>query len=141
MQMTIVDSKNNSNSSRDFHKSSKILVVDDNPAVAEVISTMLSELGFEVEVAKSGREALEHIENKSDFDLVIIDFMMPEMKGDECAELIKNVLPAAKVIFSSGYDIQNDKQYQYNQIFDGFLKKPFSLESLHRTISGSLNKY
>lgn len=67
----------------------KILLVDDTPEFLEIFKFKLNQACFEVETANNGREALEKIYN-NDYDLVILDVMMPEMDGIETAmEIIK----------------------------------------------------
>ena len=66
----------------------KILVVDDEPFVCDAVKMMLNFDGHTVQTANSGQEALEMLE-RDKFDLVITDFAMPNMKGDELAAAIK----------------------------------------------------
>ncbi len=66
----------------------KILAVDNNPKNLKVIAALLSENDFEVDFAVSGREALQMIAGK-DYDLILLDIMMPEMDGIETCALIK----------------------------------------------------
>src|SRR6185436_9640128 len=65
----------------------RILVVDDEPLVCDSVSRMLVSYGHEVQVANNGQDALA-LFDKDTFDLVIIDYLMPGMKGDELAALI-----------------------------------------------------
>ncbi len=79
----------------------KILVVDDDPAVRDVVTSMLETAGYEVTKAGNGREALR-ILGAAPIDLVITDLVMPEQEGIETIKLIRRDYPRAKVIAMSG---------------------------------------
>ena len=69
---------------------SKILIVDDNPEIREIIEILLKGEGFETVQAKDGLTALNQLK-KQDFDLIILDIMMPGMNGYQtCIEMRKN---------------------------------------------------
>ena len=69
----------------------QILVVDDSSATRRIINKLLQRLGVEVFEAKNGVEALAVVEQSSyDFDLIITDYMMPEMRGDEFCRLLRH---------------------------------------------------
>jgi CheY-like chemotaxis protein len=75
----------------------RILVVDDEPLVRDSVRMVLAFDGYEVQTASGGTEALELLEHES-FDLVITDFNMPGIKGDELAVKIKARWPRKPVI-------------------------------------------
>ena len=76
--------------------------MDDEPFVCEAVKLMLAFDGHRVETARSGKDALA-ILAKSNFDLVITDFSMPEMKGDELAATIKARFPGQPVVMITAY--------------------------------------
>src|ERR1051325_10635101 len=80
----------------------KILVVDDEPFVCEAVKMMLAFDGHDVKTANSGKDALTMLE-KEKFDLVITDFAMPVMKGDELAAAIKSKIPSQPVVMITAY--------------------------------------
>src|SRR5690348_14323710 len=80
----------------------RILVVDDEPFVCDAVKMMLDFDGHQVETAGSARDALT-IFDKGKFDLVITDFAMPEMKGDELAAAIKAKSPNQPVVMITAY--------------------------------------
>src|SRR3954470_15546891 len=80
----------------------KILVVDDEPFVCDAVKMMLAFDGHDVQTANSGREALD-LFDKGKFDLVITDFSMPSMKGDELATAIKTRSPKQPVVMITAY--------------------------------------
>lgn len=72
---------------------SKILIVDDNPEIREIIEILLKGEGFETVQAKNGLTALNQLK-KQDFDLIILDIMMPGMNGYQtCIEMRKTAMP------------------------------------------------
>jgi len=81
-----------------------ILLVEDEPAVSELIQTVLRQEGFKVHAAGNGREALELVESLDlKPDLLLTDVIMPEMGGPELAKQLEAKMPSLKVLFSSGY--------------------------------------
>ncbi|HWQ90928.1 MAG TPA: response regulator [Clostridia bacterium] len=107
-----------------------ILVVDDEPFVCEAVKMMLDFDGHIVETTNSGREALATLETKS-FDVVITDFYMPEMKGDELATRIKARNPKQPVVMITAY-----AEMLPNSLpgVDCMVSKPFLLENLREAI-------
>src|SRR5205809_8037759 len=80
----------------------RILVVDDEPFVCDAVKMMLDFDGHVVDTASSAKAALEMFD-KGSFDLVITDFAMPEMKGDELAAAIKARRPTQPVVMITAY--------------------------------------
>ena len=81
----------------------KILAVDDNEHIREILSEMLSRFGFECSTAANGREALDLMQREN-FTLVLSDMRMPEMGGIELLHEIKKNYPDTDVISVTGYD-------------------------------------
>jgi CheY-like chemotaxis protein len=79
----------------------RILLVDDDQDVREVLSCALRSGGLVVSEAGNGAEALA-LFSESSFDLIITDFEMPTMKGDELVEKIRGLAPAQRIIMVSG---------------------------------------
>jgi len=99
-------------------KNKLILLVDDDQDFLEILSTKLKGQGFNIEIAKNGKEALEKLQNIKP-DLIILDVMMPEMNGiDTAIELAKNFnLNEVKFIFLTNYGEDNpifDKETDEN---------------------------
>lgn len=80
----------------------KILVVDDEPDVRQSARMMLEFLGYEVEAAGSGEEALRMFREK-EFGAVVTDYAMPGMKGDQLCALIKQINPDCPVLMITAY--------------------------------------
>ena len=80
-----------------------ILAVDDDSLVLTNTAAMLDDLGHEVLVASSGKEALEVLKGRPDIDLVITDEVMPGMTGSQVGEAVRTMNPATPVIITSGF--------------------------------------
>ncbi len=82
----------------------RILMVEDDPAVLQVIRTQLESGGHKVEIACNGEEALKRLEQGADYDLLLTDVVMPgSLQGPDLAKAALRLKPDAKVIFMSGY--------------------------------------
>ena len=117
----------------------RILVVDDEPLVCDAVKMMLNFDGHVVETATNAKEALA-IFDDGKFDLVITDFEMPAMKGDEFAAAIKSRSPTqpvvritanAEMLHASGNPLPG---------VDFVISKPFLLESLREAIAKATGK-
>jgi CheY-like chemotaxis protein len=114
--------------------SRRILVVDDDPLVADSIRRMLLFDGHEVETAPNGEEALAAFA-KGTFDLTLVDYEMPKMKGDELALALKNLSPNHPVVMFTGYAEAVGGAGASLRGVDLVLGKPFDLEELRRTLA------
>ena len=102
----------------------KILVVDDEKKIANVLSEKLRLRGFDATPAYDGKTALEHIA-ETDFDVVLLDVLMPEMDGIETLKKIKKIKPAVEVIMLTGHasvevGIEGMKSGAFNYIIKPF---------------------
>jgi CheY-like chemotaxis protein len=120
---------------RPVRENGRILLVEDNPQVAEVTAQMLGAMGFQVEVADRARKAIERMDAGEQFDLLMTDVIMPEgMNGLELAKLVRARFPNLPIILTSGY---NDVVPPAGAAFP-VLRKPVPYEELHRAVSASL---
>jgi CheY-like chemotaxis protein len=112
----------------------KILVVDDEPFVCDAVKMMLVFDGHDVQTANSGKDALKLMDNEK-FDLVITDFAMPLMKGDELAAIIKSRTPGQPVIMITAY--AEMLQSSGNPLIgvDEVISKPFLLDNLREALA------
>ena len=108
-----------------------VLLADDEEMVLQAGKQMLQALGYDVLAAKCGNEAIRLCrDNKERIGLAILDVIMPEMSGlDACREL-KKIKPEMKVILSSGYTREYLKGPDAAHGYDGFLVKPFGIDTL-----------
>jgi PAS domain S-box-containing protein len=108
-----------------LEKASSVLVVEDDPTVAEISEQLVAELGYRVQVANNAREALEMLSAQK-FDAVFSDIVMPGgMSGLELARRIRERMPELPILLTSGYS----ESYTDAREFP-FLAKPFQLEEL-----------
>ena len=114
--------------------SRRILVVDDDPLVADSIRRMLIFDGHQVELASTGEEALQLFSNKQ-FDLTLVDYEMPKMKGDQLAAAIKALAPAQPVVMFTGYAEAVQSRLDGTGPVDAVLGKPFDLAALRQTLA------
>ena len=112
----------------------RILVVDDEELVSELITRMLEHLGYPVVCVSSGQEALALIKKKEKFDAVVLDMNMPTMSGKETLHKLKKIKPGLPVIISTGYSNAALEPTLLNELVDGFLQKPYQMEELSKVL-------
>ncbi len=118
-----------------------VLLVDDEDMILDVGEKMLEAVGYEVLLARGGKEAIElYRGNKDKIDIVILDMIMPDMGGGETYERMKGMDPDVKVLLSSGYSIDGQAKEILERGCDGFIQKPFSIEDLSRRAREILDK-
>jgi two-component system OmpR family response regulator len=111
----------------------RILVVDDEPFVCDAVRMMLAFDGHEVQTAGSGKEALDLFQ-KGKYDVVLTDYAMPAMKGDELAIAIKSLAPEQPVVLITAYAEMLKSDENPLQGVDFIVSKPFLLENLREAI-------
>lgn len=114
-------------------ESRKILVVDDEPLVCDAVKMMLTFDGHQVDTASSGKEGLT-LFGAGRYDLVITDYAMPSMKGDELAAAIKKIVPNQPVVMVTAYAEMLRASGQPLPGVDFVISKPFLLEHLREAI-------
>jgi CheY-like chemotaxis protein len=112
----------------------RILVVDDEPLVCDAVKMMLDFDGHLVKTASNGKEALAMF-NEGEFDLVITDYEMPAMKGDELAAAIKARAPKQPVVMITAYAEMLQASGNPLTGVDLIISKPFLLENLREAIA------
>jgi signal transduction histidine kinase len=112
-----------------------ILLVDDDDVVVDVSQKILTRLGYQTMVAKTGEEATT-IFKKTDekFDLVLLDMKLPDIDGKKVFSTLKQTRPDTKVIIFSGFSLDGPVQEILDAGADGFVQKPFSLSTLSTQI-------
>ncbi|MDX1523043.1 MAG: response regulator, partial [Anaerolineae bacterium] len=108
-----------------------VLVVDDSEPELELLSSVLTEAGYEVKVAASGPTALDIIHTTA-IEIVLLDINMPEMDGYSVCEKLKENEATADipVIFISGYDGTIDKIKAFSIGAEDYIAKPFSIQEV-----------
>ncbi len=109
----------------------KVLIVDDDPGLLRIIKFSLEDVGFEVDTAVNGKEALLKVDNSAP-DIMILDVMMPEIDGFAVCQRIKND-PATShigVIMLTARRTTEDKIIGFDSGADDYVTKPFVLSEL-----------
>ena len=118
----------------------KILLVDDEPDILEIVEYNLKNQGYQVYTASNGVEALKTAK-KIIPNLILLDIMMPEMDGLEATGVIRNELKlAVPIIALTANAIKGDGQKCLDAGMQGYLSKPYSPNQLYEVISANLCK-
>ena len=135
------ESGTTSNGNKVERGSERILVIDDEETVRIVVQRSLEHLGYHVDAACNGREALEYFGDKLDnYDLIILDMMMPFMSGDEVFFRLKEIKSDIAVLIASGYASDVRTKEVLNAGAKGFIQKPFAVEELAAEVRHCLSK-
>jgi two-component system cell cycle sensor histidine kinase/response regulator CckA len=130
----------NSDLTTDLRKAKEtVFLIDDDDMIADVSELILKNSGYDVVIAKSGKEAIEvYKENHSRIDMVILDMILPDMGGGDTYDRLKEINPGVKVLMASGYDIDYQGRDVMERGCDGFIQKPFNMNDLLEKIRGIL---
>jgi two-component system, OmpR family, response regulator len=107
----------------------RVLVVDDEESITDLISTALRYVGFEVEIASTGRQALERAVTFRP-ELIVLDVMLPDLDGFQVTRRLRSDGVRAPVVFLTARDATEDKVAGLTIGGDDYVTKPFSLEEL-----------
>lgn len=117
----------------------KLLVVDDEPNILELLATSLRFAGFEVVTASNGREALDKAETESP-DLAVLDVMLPDMDGFTVTRKLRSSGRLFPVLFLTAKDDTEDKVTGLTVGGDDYVTKPFSLDEVVARIRAVLRR-
>ncbi|EFI41725.1 response regulator [Peptoniphilus sp. oral taxon 386] len=117
----------------------KILVVDDEAAIAEIIEFNLKRDGFEVELAFDGEQCLEKVKD-SNFDLIILDVMMPKIDGFTVLRELRKTRHIPIIMLTAKED-EVDKILGLELGADDYVVKPFSMRELTARVKAILRRY
>jgi CheY-like chemotaxis protein len=111
----------------------RVLAIDDNEEFRTLITELLEPFGFEVIAVASPVKALEKFTREKDkFQLVLLDYYMPQLDGAKTFEWLKKLNPDVKVIIVSGAEELRLRQILSQHQIDGYIRKPFRIqEALH----------
>ena len=111
----------------------RVLAIDDNEEFRNLITELLEPFGFEVIAVANPVKALESFTHEKDkFQLVLLDYYMPQLDGAKTFEWLKKLNPDVKVIIVSGAEELRLRQILAQHKIDGYIRKPFRVqEALH----------
>ena len=116
----------------------RILVVDDEPNIAELLSAALTFEGYQVGVAATGAEALEQVRTFRP-NLVMLDVMLPDFDGNEVCRRLRNQGEQMPIVFLTARDTTQDK-VEGLSLGDDYVTKPFSVEELMARVGAILRR-
>ena len=117
----------------------RILVVDDDPKSRNILERLLTLTDYEVEIVKSGEEAVKRLK-RSEFNLVLTDLDMPGMDGLELLSHVKSQYPDVPVIVVTGLVSEESRNEALEVGAVGLLSKPYTRDQLLAIISEFLTK-
>lgn len=117
----------------------RILVVDDDETIREVMSTILKEKGYIVDTAETGKEAIEK-SNTNFYNLALIDMRLPDMEGTKLLTTLRETTPKMVKIIVTGYPSLQNAMEAVNKNADAYILKPVNMEKVLATIKEHLEK-
>ena len=119
-------------------ESKRILVIDDEPDLCEILKFNLNATGYQVDIALSAQDALDM--DVSRFDLLLLDVMMPGMSGFELAQRLKQDASTASIpiIFLTALGDESDKLHGFALGADDYISKPFSIHEVMARVKAVL---
>lgn len=117
----------------------KILLVEDDPNLSLVLQDYLEMMNFEITLCRNGREGLQAF-NSGEFNLCILDIMMPVMDGFTLAEEIKKQNESIPIVFLTAKSLKEDRIKGFRIGCDDYIMKPFSTEELSLRIQAILKR-
>lgn len=121
-------------------KTKKILLAEDDPTNQKVITKMLENAGYQIDVAENGKVAV-NLFDENKYDLVLMDIQMPEMNGIEALGIIREKEKKVKhtpIIALTAYTLKGDRERFLMMGMDGYIAKPINMDSLYGTIEETL---
>jgi CheY-like chemotaxis protein len=116
---------------------SSILLVDDHLSVRCSVGDVLRDAGYQVSEAANAAQALKLLERRA-FDLMIVDYLLPEMKGDAIARIARERWPNLRVMFLSGYAEFLSLTGKSGD--STLIQKPISVEALCKAVANALRR-
>jgi len=116
-----------------------ILIVDDDPRFCDSLKVLLGNQGYQMQTSNSGREAMEYLV-KNNFDLALLDMVMPEMNGHQIMDYINSKSPETLVIVITGHASMESAIESLRRGAYDYLRKPFEPEELLKTVENALNR-
>ncbi len=124
-----------------IEKTKCILVVDDDPAICQLVADIFRTSEFQVLEARDGVEALKRIDaSGAPIDVLLVDVVMPILNGAELARVILSCHPTIKIIFMSGHPDEVLDRHGIPASRLRYLKKPFTPDALKQAVRDELKR-
>lgn len=124
-----------------IEKTKAILVVDDDPAICQLVADIFKTSEFHVLEARDGVEALKRIDAScASIDVLLVDVVMPILNGAELARVILYYYPTIKMIFMSGHPDDVLERYGIPASKLRYLKKPFTPDDLKQAVRDEVKR-
>jgi PAS domain S-box-containing protein len=117
----------------------KILLTEDDKVNQLVMSRMLNECGYGVDIAGNGYEAVEMV-RKNTYDIILMDIQMPEMDGIEATRRIRKINQDTPVLAITAHALHGDREKFLSQGMDGYISKPIKVEKLVEEIEKCISR-
>ena len=117
----------------------KLLLIEDDPGIAELVTLTLRDAGYHLEHADDGRDGLE-MALDNDYEMVILDLMLPGMQGTEICKKIRDVNKSLPILMLTSKSDELDKVLGLELGADDYLTKPFSLRELIARVKALLRR-
>jgi len=120
-------------------ETARILIVDDDENIRKVLTTILEEEGYIVEVAETAKKAIEKTKKKA-YNLALIDIRLPDMEGIELLTRMRDTTPKMRKIIITGYPTLQNAVEAVNRGADAYILKPFDMEKVLKIIKEQLRR-
>jgi len=122
-----------------MNEQKRILIVDDDESSRSILSLMLERAGYETETAGTGQEALDKAQEKF-FNLILLDIMLPDVKGTELLATLKEMHPDTAVIMATAYASLETAVQALNKGASAYITKPLYVDEVLATVGEALEK-
>jgi DNA-binding NtrC family response regulator len=117
----------------------RILIVDDDESIRKVLSTILEDEGYTVDVAMNGKDAIKKF-NEKFYNLTLIDIRLPDVRGTELLTRMKDTTPKMRKIMITGYPALQNAVEALNKGANAYIMKPLDMDKVLETIKEQLQK-
>src|ERR671924_1142430 len=117
----------------------RVLVVEDEAAIADAVSYALEAEGFDVETAEDGERALEAAQSR-DYDLMILDLRLPKVSGVEVCRMVRGSGGSVPILMLTAKDSEMDRVFGLDVGADDYVTKPFSMAELMSRVRAILRR-
>ena len=118
---------------------SRILVVEDEPAISDAVAYALRDAGFEVDAVGDGGEALEHARTQT-YDLMVLDLLLPGLPGLEVCNMLRAERSDLPIVVLTARDAELDRIHGLDSGADDYVTKPFSVAELVSRVRSHLRR-